>query len=114
MSSPRISCLVFSVPATSIPNSGIYGANSTDNQPPDRDPKRFDKNGPAMVPLPRDRVYVLIQICALPASDNCRTDVITIRFRGSPLYTRRYTELRPVCMGVNPYDDQFVCAAAAR
>jgi hypothetical protein len=114
MSSPRISCLVFSVPATSIPNSGIYGANSTDNQPPDHDPKRFDKNGPAMVPLPRDRVYVLIQICVLPASDSCRTDVITVRLRKSPLYTRRYTKFRSVCMGVNPYDDQFVCAAAAR
>jgi hypothetical protein len=114
MSFPRISCLVFSVPATSIPNSGIYGTNSTDNQPPDRGPKGFDKNGPAIVPLPRDRIYVLIQICSLPASDSCRTDVITIRLRGSPLYARRCTKLRPVCMRVNPYGDQFACAAAAR
>jgi hypothetical protein len=51
-----------------------------------------------MVLLPRHLVYVLIQICSLPASDSCRTDVITIRLRGSPLYARRYTKLRPVCM----------------
>jgi len=51
-----------------------------------------------MVPLPRHRVYVLIQICSLPASGSCRTDVITIRLDGSTLYTRRYTKLRPVCM----------------
>jgi hypothetical protein len=76
----------------------IYGTNSSDHHPSDRDPKGFDKNGPTMIPLPWHRVYVLIQICSLPASGSCRTDVITIRLDGSSLYTRRHTTLRPVCI----------------
>src|ERR1700751_4972111 len=94
--SSRIRCLFFSVPATSVPNSGLHGANSADNHPPERNPKGFDKNGSTM--LPRDLVHELIQISALPAPERCRTDAITIRLRGSLLYTRRYTKLRPVCM----------------
>jgi hypothetical protein len=79
MSSPRIGCLFFSVPATSLPDSGIYGANRTDNHPPERNPKGFDEKGSTMVPL--KLVYELIQIGALPA-----------------LCAIRYIKLRQVCM----------------
>ena len=98
ISSPWTRSLPFCVPAACIPNSGIYGTNRSDHHPSDRNPKGFDKNGPTMVPLPRHRVYVLLQMCSLPASGRCRTDVIAIHLDRSPLYTRRYTKLRPVRM----------------
>ena len=95
MSPPRFRGGFFNVPTMSMSESDIYGADSADNQPSDRNPEGFDNNNPAIALLVG---HGLIQICALLASASRRIDLIAIRLGGSPLYTRRYTKLRPVFM----------------